>query len=193
MTPTATATAPDLNLHALRADAEVRLVQLREQRGRLSPEALTDPDVAQELEDVESQIAATEAELARIGRAGTEAERRAVQERTESETARRESHLAEARRLQGEREQAARLCDETAAAYAAALRGHFDVCGRQDQALNLAGERVAPSPPWGPTVGLIHALRAAGTPPGMIELASMRAKVGPLAESDPKRVEPPEV
>jgi hypothetical protein len=68
---------PDFD--ALEADVEKLEGELLERQQRLSPESLVDPAVRAELQDVESQLAATAAERRRIGDARAEGARR-VQE-----------------------------------------------------------------------------------------------------------------
>ena len=188
MTPTATAQPIEtLNLAALERDARKRLAELRDQRQRMSPEALVDDRVRSELDDVESQIRAAEAELRRIELAGTEHDRRAQQERTDGEQARRDGHMAEARRLQPEIEKAIATFDRELGKAMAALRRYHDLSIAQLQQLGAAGQRPQHPGAWVVNAAVKYHLQRADIPPGVVEIGGdVRARAEPLADSHPR-------
>jgi chromosome segregation ATPase len=174
-----------------------RLGELREQRQRLSLDALTNSKAAKELEDVEGRIVGVQAELDRVGLARAERERRELDARQAEVDDRQRAAMTAARELQVDREKAAKAVDRATNAYVDAIASYFEVCRAQQAKLVAAG---APQ--------LAHIARPFGF---AIEAAFARAKASdprvrgadvfsqpaippghqkPLAEGDPKPVEP---
>jgi hypothetical protein len=184
-TKTQTPTTTDLDLEALRVDGERRLEELREQRQRISVEALVDAQVASELEDVESAIEATSAELRRIELAGTEQERRDREAAEAAEYERVEAHMRRARELQPEIEKVIATYDRKLGEAMVALRAFCDLTLEQQQELGAAGERPPRTPPWAANASLAFAMNHAGLSRGLIVLESVTGKPRPLAELHP--------
>jgi len=128
-----------VDLDALSADADAKLAELRPQLARLSLDALTDPTVAAELADVQSEIASAESALAQVALARQEQGRRDSQAAAEAEAQRRAEALDSACVIQVEREAAAASFDAAADALAAATWRWLRACDRQDVALREAG------------------------------------------------------
>jgi len=112
---------------AVRADAERRVIELEEQRRRMSVEALTDPKVKQELLDVESEIALARSTLDLADTAETEIQRREREASEAAARAVREQGEAEARELQPQIHLAAVELDAAAHAFAERAAAYRDL------------------------------------------------------------------
>ena len=88
-----------VDLDRLEEDATVGLGQLTEQRARLSLDALTDPRIATELDDVRSEIAGAGRALEQVALARAESGRRLAAAAADAEAKRREEALQKARAL----------------------------------------------------------------------------------------------
>lgn len=190
-----------VDLGALAADATTRLAELEEQRLRLSPEALSDSEVAAELADIESAIVSCRQVLERVRLARVETERREHQAETDVRERARQECLAHARRLEGERRKAAAAVDKAAAVFATQLRAFDRITTEQEVQLRRAGERqaadIARPRSWMFELALAHALRAAGLPRGALRVEALigaehvaLSQIRPLAELDPRPIEP---
>jgi len=135
--------APD-ELTLLATDAERRLVELREQQQRLSLDALTDEDARQELANVESEISAADAELARIPLAREERQRRDAEAQAQAEAEALSKARERERKLRRQLQEAGRRCDEAMAAAAEAIATYSDVFLTHHESAVASGER-----PWG--------------------------------------------
>lgn len=194
MTTATHTTTPDLQ--ALARDAERRLVELREQRARLSLDALTDPEGAegQELASVESETAAAERQLAHARLAGEERDRRESEAREHAEREQRQQGYERAQALQRDREAAAGKIDRGAKALAGALAVFDCVVREQDEALKQAGRREGTRVRPDAIESAVHAaLQAAGVQRGALPL-ELRFHPRPqaLLDGDQKPVEPAE-
>lgn len=190
----------DLDLGALAADATQRLGELEEARLRLAPEALTDKTVAGELASVESEIESCRQVLERVRLARSEYERREKQAETDAAEAARQSHLAEARRLQGEREKAATAFDRAAKTFAEKLRAFDLITSAQEAELRRAHAQqaadIARPRPWQFELALEHALRGAGCPRGILRTHTLSgaehvplSQINPLAALDARPID----
>jgi hypothetical protein len=186
-----TTTTPDaLDLDALRADAERHLAELREQRARLSLDAIGDAEIRQELESVESEIASLESEIQRFDLAGTEQARRQTEAEREAEEKRLAAARAVADRHDRELGPAAKLVDEAAQGFAAAVSDYNRIYQARELALIDAGLRE-----WGSSRQPGHlgsALRFHLQAAGVLRAVDVRDNAGgpdrPLA--DPKGAKP---
>ncbi|MDQ6803638.1 MAG: hypothetical protein M3065_01445 [Actinomycetota bacterium] len=130
---TETADAVDgVDLDAIQASAERRVAELRERQQGLSLDALGDSKAATELVKLERDLADAEGQLARVGLARTERQRRETQARQQAEADRRQAALERARELQTERELQARRIDASAKAFAEAIVIYDSLCVEQD-------------------------------------------------------------
>lgn len=193
------ATAEKVDLAALAADATRRLGELEEQRLHLAPEALTDKKAAAELADVESEIAACRRTLERVGLAREEQQRRVLAAEASAREEARQAHLAEARRLQAERETAAVAVDKAAAVFAQKLRAFDRITSEQESHLRRAGDvtaaGIARPRPYLFELALERALRDAGCPYGILRTETLTgvnrvpmAQIRPLVESDARPI-----
>jgi hypothetical protein len=198
VTETETEQVVDLEaLAKLEADATARLGELTEQRARLSLDALSDPRIATELDDVRSEIASCERALEQVALARTESGRRSAAAAAEADAKRREEALGRARVLQVEREAAAKAFDSAASAFAEAARWWLKTADDQDRALREAGRAPSASAPRMRAVALtaayVHATRS--LPRGVLQLEGAPPAPRdwqPLSTGDVRPVEPPE-
>lgn len=170
-----------------------RIEELETQRGVLSLDALTDKAKANELAEVESRIETAKIELNRIGLARTEHRRREQAEREAEEQATIAAALDQASALQRDRLQAAGKVDRAARALGEALAKHQAFAVEQGQALLAAGRitDLRQSIPADLTLegALAHGL--AGAAPWIDFSSAAGARFcRPLAEQDPRHVEP---
>ena len=138
----AVANPPAGTIPAIRADAQRRVVELEAQRSRLAPEALTDADAKAELADIESELAEARKALELADLADSENVRRQQQAITDAAQAAKDSALAEAHELQGEREKAVKAVDAACERYVAALVNCRSICDRQAADLARGGEGI---------------------------------------------------
>jgi chromosome segregation ATPase len=139
MTP-ATATPPEApDLDAILADAKQRVEELREQKERVSPEALIDAAAADELRSIESELSEAVRAQELAGSAKRELERREVEAREKAEADRIAAAEAQAQKLGSERYAAATLIDRRFREVAAALAGYQKLCEAHEGALAEAG------------------------------------------------------
>jgi hypothetical protein len=138
---------PDLD--AIEVDAEQRLSELREQHQRAAPEALTDPKVAAEVADIESQIAAAQAVIHRVKIARTEQDHRAREAASQAAAEARAKAAREARKLDGKLAEVARRFDEAADALASSMAEHRKLAERRAKLLHAAGLTRDPWAPMG--------------------------------------------
>jgi hypothetical protein len=180
MATTTVTTEPDIDLDALRADAEQRLEELRGQRARLSLDSLTDEQAAAELVDVESELAAAEGILSRTDLARDERERRETQAIEDAERENRQHLQGDVAKLDAEARPLAEACDEKLRAAADAVRAFEEVDtprnairGELEQA---EGKRTVYGRPFGPTLqaALSLHLTEAGLPPRLLRFAEPR-------------------
>ena len=179
------------SVEALAADARRRIQELAEARQRLASDAISDEDARQELANVESELAAADAELERMSLARAEGERRDVEARERAEAKRRAAALECARTLQSQREAAALKVDRGAKALAEALTELDRVCGEQAEQLrvvdlSLEGVRIAPLL-LSVEGALLHAFHAARTPRGLVPSLNPNGKAGPSRRPTPNR------
>jgi hypothetical protein len=198
VTETETEQVVDLEaLAKLEADATVRLGELTEQRARLSLDALSDPRIATELDDVRSEIASCERALEQVALARAESGRRSGEAAAEAEAKRRAEALARAHELQAQREAAAKAVDSAATALSEAAQWWLQTADDQDRALREAGRAPSASAPRMRSIALtaafIHATRS--LPRGVLQLEGAPPAPRdwqPLSAGDVRPVEPPE-
>lgn len=198
----AVANAEPVDLDALQKDAERRIEQLREQRMRLAPEALTDSEVAAELKAIEGEIANCEAALERMKLAWAEKDRRSRQEQADAEAERRTAAMRKARELEAERRRASRAVDSALRRFATALRSFGKTTTAQERALRAGGwsmeqSQAARPRPWTIEAAVMRAPWDASCPSNILRLESFNNGLGPshvkpLAENDAKVIEPAE-
>ena len=138
---TITETPPDLD--RLQADSEGRVGELQSRRAGLALDALTDPAAAERLAQAEADLSEAEAELARLGMARAESERRKIAAAEEAESAAQAAALQRARELQVRREVEAGKLDKAAKAFVAAAVAYCDAAAGQGNALAAAGRDQA--------------------------------------------------
>ncbi len=186
-------TDPDLD--AIEAAARAQIGRLEQARARLSLDALRDPDVREEVADIEHQISDAEREIERIALARTEGERRERQAVVDAEAERRAVALKEAEKFHAQRLKAAKAADEAAAVYAAKLRQWDQLTTAEEGALRRAGRPAdadaARPRSWQIEAALRYAIVNAGNQPSIVRLEAFSggASVGPrnvrpLAESE---------
>jgi hypothetical protein len=184
-------TAPDtttteaIDLDALRASAEARLEQLREQAQRLSPESFTDDKIAAELADVESEMAAAQTAVDRIDRAHTEEERRAVQGEADAEKARRKQAMVEAGEWDAKKHEAAVAFDQHAKALAEDLSAYAESEMEIVRCMSRAGRKPLWTPPSAVVSGMLFAMQAANCPRGILNFEGANPKAAPLSGAIP--------
>jgi hypothetical protein len=140
-----------VDLEALGRDAEARLAELRPQVQRLSLDALTDPRIASELDDIRSEIASAERAVEQVRLAHTEKGRRASEAAAE---AAREARVVAAARV-------AELSAELQTAGAEVDAAFAVVCRTVEKWLALGEARDRESVAAGRRPGAnAHALRA---------------------------------
>ena len=174
-------------------DAERRLPELRLERQRLSLDAASDPQLAAELAEVESEVRNCELALERATLAAVERGRRDAESRDRAEAEAREAALQQARSLQSERERAARGIDSGARRLAAALADYDRICREQDVALAAADRRpsanAARMREMACQSAVAFALREASAP-RVLDLPALRpADVALMIEADHRPVE----
>ena len=116
---------------AIQADAEKRLAELKEQAGRLAPEALADERIAQELRDVESEREAAERQLEHVRLARSEIDRREQTAKAEAEQARKTKLIAQADKLAARLAAAGEQIDSAALRLGEAVAAHLDIAQRE--------------------------------------------------------------
>lgn len=137
MTPAAQ--ARDVDLDEFRAGTEARIAELREQRQRLAPEALTNTAAAKRLATIEADLAAAEQALERVDLAAAETDRREIEAREQAEAQARAEGLQRAQELQRDRELAAVEVDTAARTFAEALQRWDAIAAEQERAVRQAG------------------------------------------------------
>jgi len=137
----------DLDIDALRTDAESLLERLDDECRHMAPEALVSIDVRVELEDRESQKRAAEQFLDRLERADDEQERRKREAQEAAESKRRDAARERASKAAARRLPAAAKVDECAGAYARALAAFATACAEHERHLLDAGETGGPNHP----------------------------------------------
>jgi len=178
---------------ALVQDAAGQISKLAIQAQLLEPDAKRDPRIQQELEALQSERAAAEAELRELLGADRRERQSADAEAAEAHE-RQAAHLARAREIGKDRLAAATAVDRALKAFAEALGKHEALSREQANELTWAGSRQAAdiARPRGHRINsaLVFALRAAGVPARAIELPAAVSAVKPLTESEPVAVEP---
>jgi hypothetical protein len=130
----------DINIETVANEARERLIELREQRRRLSLDALGgDAQQQQALADVESQIAAAERQLEQAGLAGEEQTRREREAAEQAAQTAREQAARRAAKLQGQLPKSEQSIDAAMATLAGALAAHEDLTRRLAHELRDAG------------------------------------------------------
>lgn len=141
-----TMTISEQDIDAIEQDARSRADELREQRSRLSLDALTDQAAADELANVESELRSAEGVVDQTDRARAEVERRVAQAVEDAAQANRERLQAELDLLDAECRPLAEACDEMLQAAAGAIKAYVDVFARRQSTrteLQIAqGERT---------------------------------------------------
>jgi hypothetical protein len=173
------ATAPteqSIDLDALRADAEKHLADLREQRARLSLDAISDTEVREELESVEAEIRDTEAELQRFELAADERSRREQEAREQAEAKARARAKREADDCERELDGLAVDFDKAAASFASVVVRYSAKFGQRQGHLIAAGlvPWGAGLQPGGLGAALRFALQHAGSDGGVLRLVDVR-------------------
>lgn len=184
---------PDADpLDELERDANEKIAGLEEQRSRLALDATTDDahakaEAAQELRDVESELAAARAELERLPLARAERQRRERQAAAEAERETRQKAGAKIPALGKRVAAAASSVDDCAAKLAASIALHAQLVEQlaetRETATGVAGPTFRPRPAYsGP---LRNALRVAGVPWAIAFDESVRGPDAPLGEEIP--------
>jgi hypothetical protein len=186
--PVAETPEPD-RFDAVESEIRARIAQHEQARSRLALDAMTDDAKARELADVEARLAGAQAELARLGLARAESQRREKAELAQAERQARKDRQKRASELQAERQKAAAKIDKTARAFADALAAHQAIAAAQAGVLDADWQRVLPAQ-WQIECGLAHALREAGAPTPF-EPSAMVRYIAPFAALDPHLVDPP--
>jgi len=141
MSTATTTKTPDIDIEALTSEAQARLVELREQRRRLSLDALSgDAQQQQALADVESQIAAAERQLEQAGLASEEQARRQREAEEEAAQTAREQAERRSAKLRGQLPKSLTAIDDAMATLASALAAHEDLTRRLAEDLRAAGD-----------------------------------------------------
>jgi hypothetical protein len=179
---------PDVDpLDALQADLDGRIGELEEQRQRLSLDVLSDDahakgEAAQELRDVESELASATAERKRLPIARLERKRRAADAEREAERATREKAGAKIPALEKRVAAAAASINEDGAKWAAAVALHAKLAEQLDdlraEATGVKPQTFRPRPAY--SLPLRHALRGAGVPWAVDFAETVRGPDGPL-------------
>ena len=196
------ATVEQVDLDAIERDCEHKIGELRKAVSRLSLDAMTDPEVRNELVGVERELAEVETERHRVDLARAEQERRDADARQKALDARQQAAYRAAQKLQPGREQAAAAVDEAAEEFVRRIADFTAVCRKQQAALIQAGQpqvaniarprgflleatlaKALTDARWAKTVG-----------PGLWERLPLipLQHQKPLVESDAHPVEPPE-
>lgn len=131
---------PLVDLDALERDCETKIGELCGAIGRLSLDALSDPEVRHELVDVERELAEAQQEIQRIHLARAEQERRDMEARQKALGARQAAAYKAARQLQPKRERAAEAVDAAAEVFISAISEYVTICHSQQAALVQAGQ-----------------------------------------------------
>jgi hypothetical protein len=176
-----------LDLAAVERDCADRLPELRDQLQRIRPEARVDERVKAEAADLESQIAATEAELTHVSEEKAELDRRERQAREDAGQAAREAAFAEVLELQAQRRKNAQQYDQHALALAKSMTEDDRLMVAIDAACVRARENKRVNLKGAHESALRFAIHQAKTPPGMIDFAgmSLRTPPKPLSENVP--------
>lgn len=136
-------TEQTVDLEALARDAEARLAELRPQVQRLALDALNDPRIASELDDVRSEIASAERAVEQVQLAHTEKGRRASEAAEKAALQARERAMEQAQALQSDRERGAAAVDGALSELARQVSAWLATCDEQAAALQAAGRRPA--------------------------------------------------
>ena len=186
----------ETDLDVLEAAARDNVQRLVDARARLALDGLGgDPEVRTELEAVESEMAGANGELERIDLARAERARRELEAEKDARQEAQQAAHEEARRIQVDRERAARGFDSAAVKLACALADYERCCTRQVAALTRAGMRhdlrsAASLRSGRVEAALKHALREQHVE-NALDLPPVRPQhVKPLRETDPRIVEP---
>ncbi len=189
-------TTTDTAVDFARAERDIRaeIDRLEAAVAALSLESLAgDPDVLGELADLEEQLDDSKRQLVRLLAAREESGRRNALARAEAAAERRTKALTQARRLQGQRQDAARAVDAALSEFAKHLREWDKITSAEEAALRQAGQdgTVARARSYMPECALLYALREAGCAHGIIGiLPPSVAQVRPLVDLDFKGLEP---
>ncbi len=172
---------------AIGRDARARAGELREAIERMAPEVLTDPKIAAEQKDAESELAACELVLENLARARGEIARREKSAAQEAEQAAREQADTQAREMQPAIHVAAEAVDAAAGAFADTVVAYRDLKGEQAVQLLAAGYgqeagRGRSYRPSAPARALHVALRERGV---RVEGIEGRNQDQPLAAGEP--------
>lgn len=188
-TPTPTPVPDPSAIAAMETDARRRIGELEQEEARLALDALSDPQLAAELRDVQSERRAAEDTLRQAELARAEHERRAQQAAAEAEAARKGRELAQARKLAASYREDAAKVDEACAAYCRALKAFAD--DELDLQATLARGDESFRRPAGsaPTAALVYHMRAVGVPPSMIETQGINPRAMPLVQSLPRQID----
>jgi hypothetical protein len=146
-----TATEQTVDLEALARDAEERLAELRPQVQRLALDALTDPRIASELDDVRSEIASAERAVEQVQLAHAEQGRRALEAAEKAAREAREAAAAREAELSVELDAAGREVEATFAAASRCVSAWLELGEARDRESVAAGRRPGAN---------AHALRA---------------------------------
>jgi hypothetical protein len=129
---------PEVDRAAEREDAIRQVQELAARIARAAPEALSDPAVAAEVGDWESQRAAAERRVRQIGEADAESSRRTEQAALEGEQRRVAGLFKAAEKLEPRIDAAAQKYDQLCDQLVAAARDHKALVEQQDELLRQA-------------------------------------------------------
>ena len=169
---------PDLD--ALERDAQERVTELRQQRQRIAPEALTDASAKQELLDVEVELAEAERAAGLVPLARAEGDRREAEAKERAESEHRDELKAELAKLDGECAPLAEACDRAIHAMVESMRALLAVWEERRQTrteLEIAdGHKIVGE--YGelrPAIAfaIMYFAGKAGIPRGLIEFAEL--------------------
>lgn len=167
---------------AIRADALRMVAELEAARARLSPEALSDPDVRAEIDSIDGQLAQARATAQLVDDAERENARREREAIEVAEREAREQAAEEARGLQPAIRKAAQRVDTAAGVFAESVAAFRELRDQQAAALARTGVRGRQYRPGLVAGALQVALRARGV---AVEGVEGHAHAQPLAAAEP--------
>lgn len=181
---------PDLD--ALERDAQERVTELRQQRQRIAPEALTDASAKQELLDVEVELAEAERAAGLVPLARAEGERREAEAKERAESEHHDALKAELAKLDVECALLAETCDCAIQTMAESTKALFVVWEQRRQTrceleLALGNKIVSEYGELRPAIefAIMFFVGKAGIPRGVIEFTELpHGEFRPLADGE---------
>ncbi len=185
-TATPTPTVPTLaQIEGTIASARRRAEELAADEQRLALDSLADDAARVELANAQRERDAVLLELHSAELAKAEHARRSEQAASEAEQARVDKEMGYARTLAPQLRAKAERIDSLAGELAAALASFAGIEADMTGACGRAEENCLHAPDSAPEAAIVHALRTAKVPLGMITFGGIAARPRPLAESVP--------